>query len=268
MSVIRDEMGADMSRSVRRLIRLYELFEAERHPLTSQDICVALEAPRSSVASLLKTLVDLDMLALDRKSATYFPSARFAQLGNWILATWLPPQEFLDMMSQLRDATVETVVLTTPADLEMEVVHVVGGLRDITLVVKPGQRFPIWSSAVGATYLSTQPLATTTALMKRLVRRGIVAADDPQLMNLPNEVRRAREQRYAAAYHSIISDIGIVAMPVPRELAPKPLVISVGGPADRIRKVEALIVAHLRSFLNAVMPPAALPHDRIRTELP
>ncbi|MDA5194423.1 IclR family transcriptional regulator [Govanella unica] len=244
--------SSDMSRSVRRLIRLYELFEVERRPLTSIEIMAALDAPRSSVANLLKALAELNMLTADRKTATYFPSARFAQLGSWILNTWLPSQEFLDMMNSLRDTTVETVVLSTPTDIEMEVVHAVGGLGHIALVVQPGQRFPLWASAVGSAYLATQPSSLVTALTKRVVTRGLVKMDDPYLTNLAEDVRRSRDQGFAVAYGSIVPDVGVVAMAVPAQLAPRPLVISVGGPADRIKRVEKLIVDHLRSFLRNV----------------
>ncbi|HEY8350970.1 MAG TPA: helix-turn-helix domain-containing protein [Sphingomonadales bacterium] len=247
-----DVSGGSDARSLRRLVRLYEVFEQERRPLTSVEIIAALDAPRSSVANLLKTLVELNMLTIDRKAASYFPSARFAQLGGWILETWLPSQEFLDSMNSLRDATVETVVLTTPTDLEMEAVHAVGGLGHIALVVKPGQRFPLWGSAVGAAYLSTQSSSVISGLTKRLMRRGVLDPDDPKFAYWSEEIRRTRERGYASAYGSVIQDVGVVAMAVPSHLAPRPLVISVGGPATRIQKVEPLIVAHLKAFLQDV----------------
>ena len=47
---------SDLTLSLQRLSALLELFARERRPLSSAAICVALDAPRSSVAALLKAL--------------------------------------------------------------------------------------------------------------------------------------------------------------------------------------------------------------------
>ena len=45
-------------KSAVRVVRVFELFEAERRALSVQDIVDALGMPQSSISSLLKTLVN------------------------------------------------------------------------------------------------------------------------------------------------------------------------------------------------------------------
>ena len=59
------------------MVGVLEAFERERRALTSAELIEILGAPRSSVAALLRAMVDLSVLSLDRRSATYLPTAHF-----------------------------------------------------------------------------------------------------------------------------------------------------------------------------------------------
>ena len=78
------------------------------------------------MADLLRTLVDLNLLAIDRRAATYFPTARFAALGTWLPSTWLGTDDLPDALAALAAECGETVTLATPSDLEIEMVYVSG----------------------------------------------------------------------------------------------------------------------------------------------
>ena len=55
------------ARSVVRTVALFEEFARARRALSSSEIVERLGAPRSSVADLLRTLVDERVLAMDRR---------------------------------------------------------------------------------------------------------------------------------------------------------------------------------------------------------
>ncbi len=218
-----------------RVTRLPDLFEGRRTPLSSQQIADALDAPRSSVGTLLKALAELGWLSLDRRSATYFPTARFGRWGGWLSdARWLDPR-LVDAVHALQHATSETVSLSAPGDLTAEVIYVAGQSGGIRLAIEVGQRLPLAHSAIGWAHCSTLPDTTIRSLAVRSAaadgsRRGSAAA----IKDLLEHARQARQLGYAYAAGEVLADVAAFAAPVPAGLAAQPLVLSVGGPRDRV----------------------------------
>ncbi len=242
----------DVTRSIRRFLQILELFEAERRPLSSSEIAEALEAPKSSTGNLLRALVDLGVLIIDRRSLTYFPTVRFATLNGWIVNSWLPSPEFLANLDGLRDTVGETVCLSTPSDLMVEVLHVAQGVHPITLNMVAGQRLWMPYSAIGNAYLTTLPSATLGALSQRLAQAARKAGRGFDADALQKQVRSARRAGFAVAYDGITTESGGVAIPLPSHVGPRPLVLSVGGPSERVRKRETELAAHLVDFAKSI----------------
>ncbi len=240
----------DVTRSIRRFLQLLELFAAEQRPLTSTEIAEALAAPKSSVGSLLRALVDLGVLIIDRRMNTYFPTVRFAELNAWILHSWFPDEAFLARVDELRDSIGETVLLSTPSDLTVEVLHVAQGLNPITLFLATGQRLWMPGSAIGNAYLSTLPSATFSALSHRMADAAAEAGRAFSATALQKEVRQARQAGYAVAYDGVLAQTGGVAVALPPQIAPRPLVLSVGGPSERVRERETEIAERLLEFVK------------------
>ena len=149
--------------TLRRLTELFDLFERERVPLSSQQIATALASARSTVGTLLKSLTDLGWLSLDRRAATYFPTARVAHWASWLLdGRWLDPR-LIEAARTLQRRTGETVSISAPTDLTAEVVFVAAQTGGIRLVIEVGQRLSVVNSAIGWAHCSTLPEASSTA---------------------------------------------------------------------------------------------------------
>lgn len=239
--------------SLARVTRLLDLFEVHRVPLSSQQIADALDAPRSSVGTLLKSLADLGWLSLDRRSATWFPTARVGRWGGWLSdASWLDPR-LVDAVHALQRATSETVSLSAPGDLTAEVIYVAGQSGGIRLAIEVGQRLPLAHSAIGWAHCSTLPDTTIRSLATRSAaadgnRRGSSTA----IRDLLAHAREARRQGYAYAAGEVLSDVAAFAAPLPAGLAAQPLVISVGGPRERVwrhrKKLPKLLLSAAASL--------------------
>ncbi len=250
----------DLTLSLQRLSALLELFARERRPLSSAAICADLDAPRSSVAALLKALVQLGWLAHDRRAATYLPTAKFSTLGAWVLEGRLLPRSLLDAAQELQAATGETVSLSTPADLGLEVAHVIGPDVGIRLVIRVGVRLALWGTAIGTAYLTT--LADPT--IRSMYRRSEGGGDPPRasLRSVMAAVRRARDNGgLAFAESAVVPDVAAVSAPLPEGVAPRTLVVSVGGPATRMRSKRAFIEEELRAWLGRVARASAAPRN-------
>lgn len=242
---------SELTLSLQRLSALLELFAREQRPLSSATICAALDAPRSSVAALLKALSQLGWLAHDRRAATYLPTAKFSTLGAWVLEGSLLPPELLAALQELQAATGETVSLSTPADLALEVAHVIGPDVGIRLVIRVGVRIALWGAAIGTAYLTT--LADPT--IRSMYRRSEVGSDPPRvaLRTVMGAVRRARDNGgIAFAESAVVPDVAAVSAPLPEGLAPRTLIVSVGGPASRVRANRAFVEQELRAWLTRV----------------
>ena len=240
----------DVTLSIRRFIQILELYERERRPLTSGQIADVLDAPKSSVGSLVRALVDMGVLIMDRRTGVYFPTIWFAELSTWIVEGWFPNGAFLARIDELRDLVGETALLSTPADLTMEILHVAQGLNPITLNLKIGQRMWMPFSAIGNAYLGTLPSATTSKLLRRMTDAAKEAGRPFDAAALQKEVRKVRQAGYAVAYDGIIAGAGGVAMALPEHCAPRPLVLSLGGPSDRIKVLQPRIASLLKDFIR------------------
>jgi DNA-binding IclR family transcriptional regulator len=225
---------ASASPQLLRVTRLLELFARRRTPLSSQEVVDALGSSRSTTATLLKSLVELGWLTMDRRTATYFPSARFASWSQWLLDTrWLDPR-LPALADRLQNSCGETVSISAVSDLSVEVVYVAAQSGGIRLVIEVGQQLPVMHSAIGWAYCTTLPDATIASLATRSQQRLQERVD---LRDLRREVKMARERGYAFADGAVIADVAAYAAALPSSLALRPLVLSVGGPSERVAKL-------------------------------
>jgi DNA-binding IclR family transcriptional regulator len=241
---------------VARIAALLELFERERRPLTSQEIAQHLGIPRSSLGTLLKALVGLRWLAADRRRATYFPGARLARLTGWLQGEALIDDRLRDGVSRLCRLTGETVSLSAVGDLDLEVILVDSQDVGVQLVVQPGRRMPLWTSAVGTAHLASLPDATVRSMHARTQRRAMRGGQGapPPLAEVLRRVRATRAAGGVAfASAAVVDGVAAVAIGLPAELGPRPLVLSVGGPSERIAAARAPIEQALNEALVALV---------------
>lgn len=245
----------DTARSVARIAALLELFERERRPLSSQEIAAELAIPRSSLGTLLKSLVGLRWLAVDRRRATYFPAARLARVTGWLQGESVLDDRLRDAVERLRQDTGETASLSAVSDLDIEVIHVSSQDVGIQLVVHPGRRMPLWTSGVGIAYLATLPDATIRSMYARAQRRATAHGALPPLAQVLRQVRAARKAGRSFADGAVVPDVAAIAVGLPDDVGPRPMVVSVGGPSARMLAARPAIERALRDFLAALRPP-------------
>ena len=248
------------SQSVGRTIALFEAFARERRALTAVEIATLIDAPRSSCAALLKTLADLDMISLDRRTSSYFPTARFAEMGSWITDGSLYPPALLNLLKMLKSVTGETVTLAAYQDLSMELVQVERSDQAISFTAEKGQIFPIWGTGVGTAYLSTLDAPQIRALYRRAEDRKLIDSKAMPIETVLAQVDHARREGYHVAEAAVFPDATAVSAAAGIQVAMRELVISITGPTTRVRGKYELYgrmlnseAARLRAELNA--PP-------------
>jgi DNA-binding IclR family transcriptional regulator len=244
------------SLSVCRIAALLELFERERRPLSSQEIASDLGIPRSSLGTLLKALVGLRWLTIDRRRATYFPAARLARVTGWLQGEAVLDERLREAVERLRQHTGETASISAVSDLEVEVIYVSSQDVGIQLVVHPGRRLPIWNSGVGTAHLATLPDATIRTMHARARRRAGGGGGLSALDVVLSRVRAARAAGVAFANAAVVPGVAAMAIGLPEDLGPRPLVLSVGGPSARVIASQPQITRELKACVASLQAPA------------
>jgi len=217
-----------LSRSATRALDVLELFGEARRPLRAIEMSKALGLHPSSMNQLLKTMVESAHLTFEAHLKTYLPSPRLAQFSGWMLASYGGDERFRRLLRKLNAASSEVVTLTTPNDLYMQVLDVVGA--ELTAeATERGLRVSIFGSTTGAAYLSTLPRTE----IDRLITRARISEEGASAI-----IAQAAAVRKAGVAHGPSGGgrYWSVALPLPTASSPAPLILGLAGPAERIKQ--------------------------------
>lgn len=235
---------ASVSQSVSRCIALYSLFAERQRGLTAAEIAQHLDAPRSSVAALLKELSELSMVSLDRRTLTYLPTMKFAQLGFWLTDPAHFPPTLATLMQDLQRDSGETITTSWPIDHEMEIIRVEKSRNPISFVAEIGQRLPLWHSSVGLAYLSS---LTNQQIQARWEKDRRMLEGVPDLDEIIDVIGEVREVGVAVVHGGVFSEASAMARLVDYELDGRRLVVSIAGPMQRLKGQQSRMATLLRA---------------------
>jgi DNA-binding IclR family transcriptional regulator len=234
------------------LVKVLELFEREKRPLSSSDIGAGIGAPRSSTAALLRSMVDMAILGLDRATSSYLPTPRFGRLAAWMNDKAMVEPVVLDAVKRILATTFETVTLTVPVGLWADIILVERGTLPISFGVDPGQKVKLWGSAVGTAYLTTIPQPSIAALYERGQQAPEPMRPQEHLASVLRRVAQARRKGYATAQGGFVSEASAISVPLPSELTMRRTILTVAGPNQRMRAKHDLIAKTLLSEVEGL----------------
>jgi len=243
--------GDDVVKSVGRVFEILQLLDAERRPLSATQVERGLGYPQSSTLALLKSMVKLGYLAFDRLERCYVPTMRVAGLGRWIEASFHGEGHLVAMLDEISAQTSETVCLSCQNDLAMQFTHVRLSPQSLIMSSTAGDLAPLFSSAIGLAALSDRQDPVVRKLVQRYNRRCRNSAERVDAETTLQRIRRVRVAGYAVGYDMYLEGIGAIAWPLRPEAGPHAMVLSVGGPTDRIKAREASIIRTTRAAIRA-----------------
>jgi IclR family transcriptional regulator, acetate operon repressor len=201
---------------------------------------------------LLRELVDLSILSLDRRSATYFPTARFARMASWLTDQAFQDPQVMDVLRDVQAQTQETATIAVPTDLCVELVAVERGPQAIAFIAEPGQHITFWGSAIGVAYLTSLQNSAIAARYDRCKRTGGEWAPRMTLAEVMTRVEQARKQGYAAALGAVFPDACAISMLLPSDRGVRQMVMSVAGPANRLWEAQSRIAGILHAAVERI----------------
>jgi DNA-binding IclR family transcriptional regulator len=234
------------SRGAARALDILEYFGEVGRPLRAIEIARALELQPSSTSQLLKTLVDAAHLVFDARTKMYLPSPRLTKFGAWVAATYGGDARFQVLLTELHAATGAIVTLTTPNDLFMQVVDMAGALPPESHAGRGLLVSLFGSAAIGAAYLSVlsdkqvEELAMRARLHSRLV---------PDIIR---RIREARDDGFAQG-DSVGGEFASIAIPLPRAVAPVPLVVGLADDRGRVQCNQVALRGHMLRAIDRLV---------------
>ncbi|MCX7864908.1 MAG: helix-turn-helix domain-containing protein [Novosphingobium sp.] len=238
-----------VSRSATRALDVLECFGEARRPLRAVEIATALDLHPSTTNQLLKTMVESAHLTFDAQTKTYLPSPRLAAFGAWMMSSFAAAQGLHRLMCEVQARTGGIVTLTTPNDLFMQIVDWTGS-GPFVGITERGLRVPIFGTAIGSAYLMELP----EPAIRRLAHRGRLSKEETAiLLDTIAEFREAGIAKSASEGGETIS----LAVPLPKDGLPAPLVLGFAGPAttvlDRQAELRTCLLAALERWRLSVI---------------
>lgn len=219
--------------NLERAIRILELLAQHRTGLNILEIATRLRYPTNSVFRITATLFNTGYVRRDPETKRFSLSRRLLALGYASIHDANIVEVALDPMRRLRDATTESVILTTLVDNQGVAMAQVPTTRTIRLVVDPGTRFELHCAAPGKAMLAFLPEAEARRIIAGLSFTRLTGRTITDASALSAELHSVRERGYATDVAECLPGVHCVAAPVFDEHGYPIAAIHVTGPSDR-----------------------------------
>lgn len=221
-------------RQAANVLELLEYFAELKRPAALPEISAAMGWPRSSTHNLLTTLAQCGFLYEPRPRAGYYPSTQWTTLVRRIAEAEFLPDELATALSEIAEATGETVAVAAPARTNAVFLEVQESTSAIRFAAKVGDQVPIHATASGRALLEQFSPRERTTLLKKInyeqySERSLTSAEEVEA-----QIRRATTRGWHENVEGHATDLTGVALPV--GLKDRPLAVVVGGPSGRMRK--------------------------------
>ncbi|MFF5264706.1 IclR family transcriptional regulator [Actinomadura viridis] len=230
---------------LRRVVAVLSAFRAEDDDLGAAELARRSGLPRSTAHRIALDLAEAGLL--ERRGQRVRLGLRLFEIGQRVPRPRVLRDAALPFMSDLREATRQTVHLAVPDGGEVVYVEILGSPGGPPLPSKVGGRLPVHVTGVGKAILAFSPPEVVRAVLDselvRLSERSTVA---PGL--LARELNAIR--REGVAYDREESGAGIVCAASP-VLGPDGAVLgalSVSGWAGRVRLAAVAPAVHTASL--------------------
>jgi DNA-binding IclR family transcriptional regulator len=248
---VRYEVG-----SVRKALSILCLFTPARPTLNVTDVGRLLDAPKSTVHNLLRTLERFDFVSQDPESKRYRLGRKLFELGTLysrsddLLTCALPH------LLRLREKTRETVKLGVLANAEALVVKAVESPLVLHTRGDEGRVAPLYCTGIGKALLALLPKDELCNILSKVRLKPLTPRTVTSLSKLEEEVEHARTHGYSLDWEENEEGVHCIGAPV-GDSGSERAAISVSGPATRfstrrIPELAAQVVETARAISAAL----------------
>lgn len=243
-----DERGSQSPQSVTRVIRILEALGASARPMSLADLARALDAPKSSLAALLRGLAEEGFVTPAEGAWQLGPGAFGLSSALLEARRRLQSSDLVrDGMRRLANRCGETVLFgVRDEDGEtLTYVDVIESQKTVRFIVPVGDRRPLYSTAGGRALLAAGSEADLRRYLEKLKPEAFTAQTETSKRVLAEIVAAAREAGVAQTIDQSSEGVTGTAAPV-RDAAGTVIgVLIVAAPslrlADRLAELKRLV---------------------------
>jgi DNA-binding IclR family transcriptional regulator len=233
-----------------RVLDIFDFLYHFKRPAREVEIRTALSLPKSSTNDLLKTMVTRGYLAFSVLDRTYSPSYRLARFGNAVDSIDSDGHGLSTLIARLHSQVGEAVILAEPQEISMQIVAIETDDDEARRSFHEGRLIDIVSSATGRAYLMTRSDDDVCWIARRNARLKPAERTPDALNAVLGMVHEFSRVRYASSSQVLHSGPSLtLAMPLPPRPNRAPLMLAVGGAADRVQPRIDQITVTMRSLI-------------------
>jgi DNA-binding IclR family transcriptional regulator len=238
-----DDRGS--SRSVRRVLQIFEFMLDRGEPASIATLIEALGIPKSTAYELVRTLTRSGYVEASGKDGGLFLGRKLFQLGMAYRNQVDLLKDGSQIVEELRDQTGETVQFSVLVEDHMHVLMKEEGVRPIRIISHIGSRVPVNWAASGRLLVSDLDNRDLRRLLKATIRQSPSERACMDVSRFIAEVRASRRDGYATELNEANEHAGCVAAPVIDAHGRCVAAISVVAPEQRLTEPNrtALIAA-------------------------
>lgn len=216
-----------------RVIEIIETFARERLALSLSELARLLAVPASSCLALIRTLTSLGYLYETARRQGYYPTGRLLAMAQQIARHDPVLDRVHGTMSELRDATGETIVIGKLHEgQEVVYLDVLESPHAIRYIATAGERRELHANSIGKALLAAMDEAERATLLAQLPFQAFTSRTLTTPAALEADLLQARERGAYVNLSESMPDVGALAWPV--RLSGECYAISIAGPVYRI----------------------------------
>ncbi len=235
---VKTSKGAVPPLSVARVLQIIETLSSEDGPVSLARLSRTLNAPKSSLVSLLRGLADMNFIIASHGAFRLGP--RSFELGSALVRSvqrMHVSNAIREGMHELNRETGETVlyaVLTGGDDAAMTYGDIVETRHSVRVAVSVGEQRPLYCTAGGRMLLAGRSDEEVLRYLDRALPEKLTGKTETDRDRLLAAVREARESEVARVSDELIEGVSAVASPVRDASGAMRGVLIVSTPTNRI----------------------------------
>ncbi len=235
-----------MVKTADRTLDVIELFAREKRSLTLSEIAALLSMPVSSSHGLIKTLQARGYLYELGRRQGYYPTRKLAIMVAAITAASPLLQTLAPVLSALRDATHETVVLGKRQGDGITYLDVFECVQSVRFSPEVGEFKPLHCTASGKAILSTLSPAQLEKTLSQLDLKSFTDRTLTDTKLLTQQIAEGQKKGWQFVLGEHIPMLMSIAAPI--QVGADGYVVAIGGPIERFRP---LMEQHASKLMEA-----------------
>lgn len=220
-------------KSLEKAFEILDCFREERRDWGVSELTKELHLPKSTVASLLTTMVDCGYLRQDERTKKYHLGLRVFEIG-FVARLDMEVRRFArPILEELQQATQEIVYLTVPRNGEVLYLETVYPIQHQVRHSDVGRLGPMHCTGVGKAMLAYMPDEYVERIVAVKGLRRFTPNTITTLEELKAELAVTRERGYAVDRGEHDRHIGCVAVALVNDQGLPVAAVSVSGPVLR-----------------------------------